>query len=297
MAKFITSNELNSELEKLFESAEELLILISPYIKLHERYASALSLKKDNPNLQIIVVFGKNEDDLSRSMSIDDLTFFTQFPNIQIRYEKRLHAKYYSNERFAILTSMNLHKFSQDNNIESGILTRPTLLSRISKGLNKKITGDNLDDEALTYFNRVVDQAELIFEKEPQYDKGILGTGLKKKYTHSKITNDTINEAFKNINNDYGNVFTEKVVRMEKQQPSMGFCIRTGKPIPFNLSMPLCEESFRVWNSFGNMEYQENYCHFSGEPSNGETTFARPILYKNWAKARDMFGEKMNSGF
>ena len=293
MATFITSNQLNSELENLFETAEELLILISPFIKLHERYASALSLKKDNPNLQIIVVFGKNEDDIKRSMSPEDLSFFMQFPNIQIRYEKRLHAKYYSNERFAILTSMNLHKYSQDNNIESGILTKPTLLSRLSKGLNKKLTGDNLDDEALTYFNRVVDQSELIYEKEPQYDKGFLGTGLKKKYTGSKVTNDKIKEAFKNINNDYSNVFTEKVVRMEKQQPSMGFCIRTGKPIPFNLNMPMCEDSYMVWNSFGNLDYQENFCHFSGEPSNGETCFARPVLYKNWARAKEMFGDKL----
>src|SRR5690606_14293542 len=186
--------------------------------------------------LQIIVVFGKNEDDLKRSMSIDDLTFFTQFPNIQIRYEKRLHANYYSNERFAILTSMNLHKYSQDNNIESGVLTKPTLLSRLSKGINKKITGDNLDDEALSYFHRVIEQSDITFEKEPQYDKGILGTGLKKKYTNSKVTKDTIKEAFRSINGDFSSVFTEKVVRMVKQQPTMGFCIRTGKPIPFNLN-------------------------------------------------------------
>src|SRR4051812_27411094 len=114
MAIFITSNTLNAELENLFDTAEEQLMLISPFIKLHERYASALSLKKDNPELAIIVVFGKNEDNPKRSMSMEDLNFFIQFPNIQIRYEKRLHAKYYSNEKFAILTSMNLHKYSQD---------------------------------------------------------------------------------------------------------------------------------------------------------------------------------------
>jgi hypothetical protein len=60
MAIFLTGNELNATLESLFEFADEHLILISPYIKLHDRYASVLKTKKDNPNLKITVVFGKN---------------------------------------------------------------------------------------------------------------------------------------------------------------------------------------------------------------------------------------------
>ena len=33
-------------------------------------------------------------------------------------------------------------------------------------------------------------------------------------------------------------------------------------------------------------EFKEKYCHFSGEESNGQTTFSRPILKKNWTKAK-----------
>src|SRR5436190_14117648 len=102
MPKFLTGNELNSELEKIFETADKQIILISPFIHLHDRYASALQTKKNNHKLQIAIVFGKNEGDMSRSMKQDDFNFFKEFPNIQIRYEKRLHAKYYANERAAI---------------------------------------------------------------------------------------------------------------------------------------------------------------------------------------------------
>jgi len=52
MAIFLTGNDLNAELERLFEFADDYLILISPYIKLHDRYASALKTKKDNPDLK-----------------------------------------------------------------------------------------------------------------------------------------------------------------------------------------------------------------------------------------------------
>jgi len=118
MAKFLTGNYLNAELEKIFEDAMGSLILISPYIRLHERYASSLRAKQDNYNLEITIVFGKNEDDISRSMKEEDFNFFKAFPNIEIRYEKRLHAKYYANDFDSILTSMNLYSYSQDNNIE-----------------------------------------------------------------------------------------------------------------------------------------------------------------------------------
>src|SRR5690242_8544337 len=123
MAHFLKGNELNAKLEDLFESANQYLILISPYIKLHNRYASVLQAKIDNPYLEIKIVFGKNENDFSKSMKQGDFKFFKGFPNIEIRYEKQLHAKYYANEDYAILTSMNLYNYSQDNNIEAGVIT------------------------------------------------------------------------------------------------------------------------------------------------------------------------------
>ena len=50
--------------------------------------------------LEIIVIYGKNPDNKTKSLSDEDLKFFKSFPNIQIRYEKRLHAKFFANESF-----------------------------------------------------------------------------------------------------------------------------------------------------------------------------------------------------
>lgn len=197
MAKFLTGNELNAELEKLFERAEEQLILISPYIKLHERYASTLKLKINNPKIEIIIVFGKNENDMSKSMKQEDFNFFKEFPNIEIRYEKRLHAKYYSNESYAILTSMNLYNFSQDNNIEAGVMTKASLLGNIASNFMTNVTGeDSFDNTALTYFSRIIDQSELLFKKTPEYESTMLG--LTKKYKSSKTEVDKLTDFFAN---------------------------------------------------------------------------------------------------
>lgn len=278
MAIFLTGNDLNAELENLFEYAEEYLILISPYIKLHDRFASVLKAKKDNPNLKIFVVFGKNEDDFSKSMKQEDFIFFKDFPNIEIRFEKRLHAKYYANENAAILASMNLYNFSQDNNIEAGVLTN-------RKGILESITGqDTLENDAAGYFQRVIEQSDLLFLKEPKFESKLMG--ISRRYIGSEIEIDILSDFFNN-KLDTDTVFKKHTYISKKSPKQMGFCIRTGTPIPFNAKLPMCDSAFQSWKKFNNSEYPEKFCHFSGEPSNGETSFSKPILRKNWTNAKE----------
>lgn len=300
MAKFLTGNGLNSELENLFENAEKQIILISPYIKLHDRYASTLRTKITDPKLEITIVFGKNEDDISKSMKQEDFNFFKEFPNIQIRYERRLHAKYYASENSAIMTSMNLYSYSQDNNIESGVMTEVTLLGNLASNFMANVTGeDTFDNQAWAYFKRVIDQSELLFHKVPQFDKGSFGTGVNKKYLSSKIEIDKLSDFFADKQKLDSSNRKDKTTDSKMVEPLMqpingsqiqtGFCIRTGIPIPFNVEKPMCYDAFKKWNEFGNPDYPERFCHFSGEPSNGETSVSRPILKKNWKKAKEIF--------
>jgi hypothetical protein len=279
MAKFLKGNELNSELEKIFDKAEESIILISPYIKLHNRIKSVLRSKLNDPQIEVTVVFGKNEEDLSKSMQEEDFNFLKEFPNIEIRYEKRLHAKYYANEKNAILTSMNLHSFSQDNNIEAGVLFT---------------ISDKVDNDAWDYFNRVIDQSELLFQRNAHFDKALFG--LSKKYKESITAVDHLSDFFSNRPKyDSNERFKSRTV-IKNTEPiqlkatnKTGYCIRTGKPIAFNPKRPLCDEAYQNWLKFSNQDYEEKFCHFSGEPSNGETSFSKPILKKNWKEAKDRF--------
>lgn len=291
MAKFLTGNKLNSEVEGILEKAYVQLILISPYIKLHERYISVLKSKKDEYDLEIIVVFGKNEDDVSKSMKIEDIRFFTEFPNIEIRHEKRLHAKYYANESSALITSMNLYSYSQDNNIEAGILTKSSLLGNLTGGLLTPFTGgDAFEADAFEYFGRVVHQADLIYKKIPEFDSSLMG--LKRKYKGSNIVTDKIDEFFNKNNKapekkEYIKQSFTKTNINAISKAINGYCIRTGREIPFNIKKPFSDEAYNSWLKFKNEDYSEKYCHFSGEPSNGETSFSRPILKKNYPKAKE----------
>jgi len=287
MAKFLKGNELNAELEKVFETAQDEIILISPYIKLHDRYKSSLLTKLKQDTVRIKVLFGKNEDDFSKSMRQEDFDFFKQFPNIEILFESRLHAKYYANESKSILTSMNLYSFSQNNNIEAGVLMTNSLT------LKNTLTRDNdLSDDSYEYFETVIEQAELLFQKHPRYEKkNIIST---KKYIGSEVLVDKLSDFFSNSFNDKtaqkkpynnhkysfsGNAFEDKI----------GFCIRTGKKITFNIEKPMHNDAYKMWNKYKNPDFPEKYCHFSGEASNGETSLGKPILGKNWKKAKQKF--------
>lgn len=281
MPRFCQGDKLNAALIDLIDNADEYLYLISPYIKLHSRIKDRLKLKKSRPELQIIVVFGKSEQGQTNRISDEDLAFFKEFRNLEIRYEKNLHAKYYASEDGALITSLNLYDFSQNNNIEVGVWMETP------KSLVGKITGwgtdAELDTEAFHFFKDVIENSELLYNNKASFDEGFLG--LNKKYIESKVEVDTL-DSFFNKSQDNGQSFTgyksyEKKPVFEpsyKKQQSMGYCIRTGKEIPFNPERPYCAEAYRTWAQFGNEDYPERFCHRTGKESNGKTTFRNPVL-------------------
>ncbi len=270
MAKFLEGNELNLALENIFLEAEEQLILISPYIKFHARDLDALREKKNKPKVKLTIVFGKNENDISKSIGFDDIEFLKDFPNIEIRYESRLHAKYYTNEKTALLTSMNLLDYSQNNNIEVGILMNSNLFNALANFF----IDDTIDARAATYFKKVVENAEILFQKIPEYDGTLLG--LAKKYKSSRIEKDLLSKFLIKKQRADAQLFLNKDKNKFDKPFSkitqFGYCIRTGVKIPFNIKRPMGDEAYASWVKFKNENYPEKFCHFSGEESYGKTS-------------------------
>ncbi|MEO7045282.1 MAG: phospholipase D family protein [Ferruginibacter sp.] len=270
MAKFLTSTGLNTEIENLIDNAEESIVIISPYIKLHDRLIKVFQTKRGNPKVKITIVFGKNEENLIKSMKAEDLDFFKTFPNIEIRYEKNLHAKYYSNEITAILTSMNLHNYSQNNNIEAGILFNTTTLSELSNLLQETVDG-----QADQYFKRVIHQSDLLFKSEPEYERTTILSS--KKLKSVKIITDKLSDFFKS-----------HISKIKINTDPYGFCIRTGNKIPFDPKHPFSIAAYKIWSKSKDETQPEKYCHFSGEESNGNNSYEKPILSRNWSKAKSL---------
>jgi len=284
MTKFVQGSELNATLEKIIKKAESTLVLVSPYIKLHSRVKDGLKPKKNFPELKIVIVYGKSEN--GNRLAKDDLEFLKEFPNIEIRYEKNLHAKYYGNESAGLITSMNLYDFSQNNNIEVGVLTETT--NRIISSLSSFAGTGDLDSDAYNYFQDVILNSELLYQSIPHFESKMFG--LSQTFKKASIEKDIIDQ--------YHDVVDERFVGFKsfekkttftlpiQKQFNTGFCIRTGVEIPFDIRKPYCEKAYISWAKWNNPDYSEKFCHFSGELADGDTCYAAPILRKNWREAK-----------
>ena len=114
MAKFLTTLETSAKIEKIIRQAEEELTLITPYLKLTQIFQDRL-IDAGNRNVKIKLIYGKEE------LNPEDLENLKELKNLELYYCENLHAKCYFNENLMVISSMNLHEFSQTNNREMGV--------------------------------------------------------------------------------------------------------------------------------------------------------------------------------
>lgn len=291
MSKFITGKDLTDAIYDVIWKAENCLLIVSPFIKLDDYFKDMFNNHILSPNVHIIIVFGKNENELSKSLSKSDFDYFKRFLNISIIYVSNLHAKYYANENVGVITSLNLYDHSFKNNIEYGV--------HFEKNIMNKFKSDP-DDSAWEISLNMADEGEAIFIKRPVYEKKFLSSIFGKNYVQSNILHDTTERFYiRNYNTSYNSVrklkeFDNEILmgtsprnkirhdRIEKvnviKHEQKGFCIRTGEQIPFNINMPYSSKAYRVWQSFNNEYYKEAYCHKTGKESFGKTSMHSPIL-------------------
>jgi phosphatidylserine/phosphatidylglycerophosphate/cardiolipin synthase-like enzyme len=179
----------------------------------------------------------------------DEMKFLQGLRFVILKYHEDLHAKCYINDDTMVITSLNLYEFSIVNNKEMGVLI------------------DNNDPADKQLFEDAIKEVDFINE------------------TSQRFEINTDKQVFTRRNNDKSN---KEKIHSPKQNKQNGYCIRTGIEIPFNVEKPLSYDAFKKWNEFGDPEYPEKFCHFTGEPSNGDTSVNKPILKKNWKKAKEI---------
>lgn len=112
MAEFLNTIKTSKKIIELIEDSKEFLTIVSPYVKINERLKEEIFFKK---KININVVFGKTR------MAYDEYSFLKKCENVSIIYNHNLHAKCYISEKGCILSSMNLHEYSELNNFEMSV--------------------------------------------------------------------------------------------------------------------------------------------------------------------------------
>lgn len=112
--QLLETTEQSLEIEKIFKGSINFTIIVSPYLKIHNRLKSKLEVCYAN-NHQNIVLFRENQ------LTKDEWEHFSRFTNVLLLPIRNLHAKCYINDSEALISSMNLYEYSQVNNHEIGV--------------------------------------------------------------------------------------------------------------------------------------------------------------------------------
>ena len=114
MAEFITTAGISYRLEQLIKNTKDKLILVSPYLQFNRRVKI---------NIEHLVLHKKDIRIIYRhnKLKIEESSWLEKQTGLRASFCKSLHAKCYLNETEAIVTSMNLYEYSQENNDEMGI--------------------------------------------------------------------------------------------------------------------------------------------------------------------------------
>lgn len=174
MAKFLSTQEISSELMSLIKDAKEKIILISYSFKVNPQIQERLKTKSKIGTLsEIVIVYGRTE------LKQNELEWLQEIQDLKIFEKSDLHAKCYLNEDRAIICSMNLYDYSQYNNIEMGIL--------ITKMDDKDAFADLLKEIDHIKVNGKRKTIDMLLKKETIQSSSLIKFDLEA----SKVVNET----------------------------------------------------------------------------------------------------------
>jgi len=176
MAEFLDTQGVSYYLKKLIDNSEDKLYLISPYLQLNNQLKLSLE-DRHKFSIDIIMIYGKVSE-----INPTDSEWLTSKPGIKLMFHKDLHAKCYFNENEAIITSMNLYMFSQQNNVEMGIYVSKVDDEKLYAQIAKEVDRIKRGSEHRTISVKKVEENNLI----PKKNKEIPKVEKSKDYSKSK---------------------------------------------------------------------------------------------------------------
>lgn len=161
--KFINPSEISGKIMTLLDESDKFAILVSPYCKISKWYKLTKKieqLKSRNIPLYVFVRAGEENtcNDLNK-INID----FQVIPN--------LHSKMYLNEKYGIVTSLNLLLSSEINSLEMGYITETEEELNELFNFCKRYLNFDINEDQCTDIDNVIDSIQDKLEKHEIYKK------------------------------------------------------------------------------------------------------------------------------
>lgn len=241
MVEFLNKDAAYAKIVEIVSKAEKDLVLITPYIKIPDDLFERLKFM-DGKGIKTTVVCRE------KNLKPEVKQTLTQLKNLDLRYDKDLHAKCFINEHSMVITSLNLYEHSQLHNREMGILLTFDKDREVYK-------------EALKEAEFIVSMAK----QDPVIGKTVRGIKKEVKTANSQQSGKSSRKA------------------TSKPTIQNGHCIRCGDIIDADPSHPYCRDCYTTWNKYKDPDYEEEFCHICGKP-NETTTLNKPVCYSCYKK-------------
>jgi len=262
--EILTTPHITDKIIEIIEKSEKYCFLVTPYFDkwthLERCLEDALKHKKK------IVFFIRDEKFYDKNIRDFHINY-----KFDIIFIKNLHAKLYVNEQEALITSMNILKYSQENNYEIGVLIKNK--NDLKEIVNKFIISSLLESGHLNlktakplyleggYYKSLENGS--FFEKEIQADRV-----HNNEAPEQNLVNETSHLCDSNLDNDIPkdepsntadspNESSPNVA--EKNNDFQGHCICCKEPIIYNRDEPICKRCS------DNKNNTYKFCHKCGE--------------------------------
>ena len=241
MAVLCTRKQCVAEIEDIVMGASDRIVLVSPYINADEDIVEWL--KRKTKDVDVVVIYGKEEHQRG-AKNLFEVKGVTKI------FVKDLHAKCFLNERKALVTSMNLYEYSQNNNEEIGILVTKEADKEPYEKVINLVEHWEAKGKKLSVMGGLLRSVKAAMEPEPKTPKPTKAVP---------------------------SLATLMAQGRRASVPKEGYCIRCHDSVEIDASdlKPYCLSCYgkRRRSKVGD-KYKENFCLFCGESE--KTTLKKP---------------------
>lgn len=227
MAQFLTTRGVSSSIEEVIKGAESKLFILSPYLRIPRDLLERLK-DADRKRVNTTVIYGKKELDSDERDKLRGLA------NLTLYYCENLHAKCYFNEHIMVITSMNMHQFSEQNNREMGVLISREGDKEMFERAREEASSVLRISQADELEKRVADSVLVREAKSQRYTRKVNGFCIR---CGRKVNYDPAAPYCRGCYfswDDYQNPFYEEQ-----------HCHRCGKAETTSMNKPLCKRCFQ----------------------------------------------------
>lgn len=274
MAKFLNSSELRKWIPRVIDEAERELVIIVPFIKTSKLLYQSL-FNANNRSVETTIVYREN------TLPKAERTKLKALDNLNLLYHPNVHAKCYLNEKYLVVTSMNMYEFSEKNNREMGVLLMGDI-GNVELDLNRT-TDEEAIEEAILEMNTIINSATMEKKSRETIEEGFEMEIIKTKWEKEEAFCRKLNKVFENKRFKVENLHNKPISKCSNYYDKIDVYIEYRVELVLDMGEDVIKEIFKRIKPHYN-EFQFKYFKYYWNHPKQSIYLYRDNSYDEWSK-------------